>query len=470
MNGREAKTCIIAVCLTACYFVFGTAGLGVRARTDETNPIVDIRELSEGAHLGPLEYPNGFLYQLGSGMLLRVTGLDHWAMQQISLYIGALALGCIILAGIAVYEQDNQFVPFGWVPFAAALFVFSSALLRLLETSHISYTFTFFSLGILTISRSDQMEKHQSNLLLLIIFISMLSTNAYWALYYGGILVLLILMVDDRGSFSTITLIPFIFVFGIPPHTGQIGDVLGYYLGTGIGAILGVSEPHRGTTAGGRATEQISGWPITEVFGVTISSWYFYMSGVFIVACIAAVGGMFVLHHIRKRETLPTPGRVYLVFGGVTGFILVFLIGMGDASTLKRVILLPGAFGVLWVSVYLQQHMTARSYRLVAVGLCILLLVTTIPASNRLLLDGDGTPYDHFADENQVEKVEWASEYHSNCLAITAQPERHVPSWVGSDDLRNAYAQTGPPQQYLRVYDSGADGELLCNKAPPDSS
>lgn len=227
----------------------------------------------------------------------------------------------------------------------------------------------------------------------------------------------------------------------------------------------GVSDPPRPSLFSPEQTtalERIGDWP--AVPGTGVSTWFVYVFGIFAVAGFSALAGVISLLQLSRRD-IPPVGLQFLLMSSGLGVAAVGLFFAGDYATFKRIIVVPGVLGTLvWVISLASPRLPspfgwleAHRNELLAVTFAVL-LVSSFLAIPRATLDGNGTPYDDYADDAQIEKIGWLTANAGECLSTHQSLDWEVAARAFGERLKpTTYDPTSST-----VYDSGGPRIVTC--------
>lgn len=466
VRSRATKAVGISVCLSISYFMLRAATTANRMQRDEIYVSDDLLRVIETGHLTePAGYGAGNGYPVITGTVLEVLGGDYSALELISPFLGAVAIGLATVIAVALLRQlDSASDPWVAIAFPATMFVFGGFTIRLAESSHKTYTYSLVFLGLLAAFSCYPIAKNDGRWrLLFLVFTSGIALfNYVWALAYGMSIVLVLTLSGlPRDRVAVLG--------GIPP---VVTYILPVYLPTGrinvryIAKLTGqdVAEPDVVGEVG------IAAWPAVTVSGVSFSSWYVFSAGVFVVALIAGIAGLHALWRVRADS--PPIARFYVGVGVWFGLLAGAILAAGDLATFKRVIVIPASIGVLYAlhTLSVTQVLTPRRRRLAMTAVVIVILAGAIVAIPRAVLDGDPAPYDYYADDNEIAKFEWWAEHApaESCLRTHQFIDLSASHLVWGLE-RPGGAQPIPydPRTSI-VYTSGRESFLSCAQPPTE--
>lgn len=473
---REWKVLVISACFYLIYSALLAIQLPIRATTDEMNPLIDIHHLFElGSKQGVFEYMNGSAYQTGMTAILRILGLSPTDTEVLSPIIGAIAMGAISLILWIMYRESAPNRPWwGAIAFLPVLVVIPGFVNRLRETSHKSFTFSLVFIGLLLAFWAVQTRPDWRRYTLVLIVVSAISTfNYIWGLVYGILIASIYIFSGSRHL--TVSVFPPILSFLIPNNLPTVLVEKGYFVGittTLLGSSGGVEGGEEtGSSAGGL----IGGWPLLDLGVFSISSWFIWASGVFFVAALTLGANLHAIASYIKLQSVNALGKLLLVVSIYSGVVTFVLLLAGDIATVKRMIILPGLLGVVYVSAQLAtstaisgspQPFESINFSTALVVLAILLIIFAGVGLPRVMLDGHQKPIDVYATDNEVAQVDWMAEQGPGCLSgigridniLGAKTTGQSLRVVDSLDLRSNV-----------VYSSGENGVVVCETAPPES-
>lgn len=464
-RSRSAKLAVISFCLALSYFTLRAATTGDRVQRDEVIVDTDIIHLLQTGHLPePATYSVGNGYAILSGMVLSIMDLGYPALELLSPALGALAVGVFTLIALGFVRQLRS--PAGpWVAlgFPASLLVFGGFTLRIAETTHKKFTFVLVYLTLLAAFRHFDPSPTDGRWRGLFVGVASAVAlfNHVWAVIYGmaAILAQFPSRITRRRAIIG-GAIPLVVAYVLPVHLPTAGLNVQYARLFVTGILGGEITTIRVMDVGG-----IPGWPPISVAGLSFSSWFVYASGMFAVAAIAGVAGLHALASLRDD---PSPfARFYVVVGAWFAVLVAVMLVANDLATFRRVIVIPGSIGVLYALHALSTtgHLSERRRRLAMTAVVAVLLLGSVLAIPRAVLDGDPAPYDYYAEDNEVAKFEWWLTHApaESCLQTHQFVDLTASQLVwGAEREGRAVAVPYDPSANV-VYASGSEAFLSCS-------
>ena len=479
-TGKQRKLLTIAFSVIFTYLVGAEAILPIRATADERSVIPDIIAINETGFLEAAKYFSGVAYQFQSATILRLGDLSPDALQLLSPGIAALALAVFFSIGLLMYRRETDHFWWAFLLPAASVVVFPGFVSRTWESTHKAYTFVlvFLAVYLLYLGARRGFDKRYTALIgMFLIGVGFL--NYIWGIVYailvGGVG---LLIKGDRwrtlsvaGASGVIAaILPGIsglrryhrayfnavqeqvnkIVPGLlssqtaPPsdeQSTQRGGNSGTQSSTSSSEEQGIDLPELGSGAGSgaetggavsQALGQINKWPAIEVLGLSLSSWYLYSAGIGIVALLTAITGIICLYFLFSGR-LSGIESVTLPVLVLSAVLAATFVAIGDVATFKRVIVLPGVFGVLCFTVLVAENrlpkirIESKHRRLLLGGVLVLLLLFAGLSTNRSTVDGGDAPLDVYINDSEVSQVNWIAE-HSNddgCYFVRQRPVAH---------------------------------------------
>jgi hypothetical protein len=474
-RSNQRKVLGFATALTTAYLVAAEAWLPVRATADERSVVPDVATILDAGGIESAKYFSGVAYQFLAAVVLRVTGLDPSALGLLSPFLGGVVFGCLFAIGLLVYRREVDGPWWGFTPVVLAVLVFPGFVSRTWESSHKGYTFLLAFLAIYLVYRGARRGVDRRGVGLVVGALAGIALfNYVWGVVYAvlvagvalhlgpgrrqvvpgavvtGVVGVLAPAVSPlrryhRAYFDAVKSQVDRIAPGVlsnrsgragtgeegtnatnasDPELGGNGTLDGP---TGDGAS-GVGPSHLGSSGdGGGVTggitqtttqvgEKIDAWPSLELLGLGVSSWYLYSLGIGVVAVLTAATGLACLYALGRRR-LDTVGRLTLAVLAYNGVFAAGFVFIGDVATFKRVVVLPGVFGVLGFVVFLARgefgplRPAPRQRRVVLGVLLVVLLVSATLATNRTLVDGGQKPLDVYVDGAEVAQTDWLAEY-----------------------------------------------------------
>lgn len=502
------------IALIFAYLVWIAAYFPYRVTNDETYVFPDLHTLFEHAHLEQANYFSGIGYQLLTTLLLRTTGVSLTDLQVLNPVVATVVFAILLSVCCVIYQQATIDPPWwGFIPVPLTFFVFGGYINRIRESTHKGYTYALLFVGLYLTHRILREEQHgdgaDRKFYALLVAVSGAITlfNYVWGFLYAALFAALLFQQRSLRLRAVIlaaimnltaVLVPVLTpTLQIHSRFKQLPSVVTGFLSqlspfradgsssevSGGGASTGAAQSQADTTqdnaaqAGALAkpTDRVSQWPSLTTLGTdyTISTWFVYTAGIFGVALLTLLSISDVLRRYCRRRQLQVSERV---MGGVWiyfGVLSVVLLALGNVNTFRRVIVVPGVFGVLYWAVALSDHrrtwpvlqrLVPRRQILLKI-LIVCLVVSSALAANRTLLNGGSAPYDIYADENEVAKFEWIqsnTRTSTDCLRTHQGKDGHLSAKI-LGHRRN------PIQARLlmdTVYSSGSRGQVSCIESP----
>jgi hypothetical protein len=525
---RLGKLLISTIALIFTYLVWIAAYFPYRVTNDETYVFPDLHTLVEQAHLEQANYFSGIGYQLVTTVLLRVTGVSLRDLQLLNPVVATLVFATLISVCYVVYRHAAT-NPYWWgfAPVPLAFFVFGGYVNRIRESTHKGYTQALLFVGLYLTYRILRDERHDdgADLKFYVLLIAVSGTitlfNYVWGFVYAALFAALLFqhrslrrraVVMAAVMNPTALLVPFLhpairihsrfkqlpsvvmgFLTQIDPfRAGESSDASQGGASTGAanetsqgnvstGRAQSQSAAQEGASTAGvlaKPTDRISQWPSLTVPGTeyTISAWFVYTAGIFGVALLTLLSILDVCRRFYRRNQLRASeqlmGGIWVYFGVLS----VVLLALGNVNTFRRVIVVPGVFGVVyWASALsnrgrswpVLQRIAPRRRTLLTI-LLVFLLVSSVLAASRTLLNGGTAPYDIYADENEVEKIEWIDSHtqstalSTSCLRTHQEKDGHLSAKILGH--RRNPVRARPPTN--TVYSSGPQGRISCVQNP----
>lgn len=394
----------ISVSLALSYFMLRMAVTPDRMQRDEIYVGGDLLRVVETGHISePAGYAAGQGYTAIVGVLLGVVGGEYPALEFLSPTVGVVGVAIMTLVAVALLRDlDSRAAPWAAIGVPATLFVFAGFTVRLAESSHKTFTFSLVFLGLLAAFRcyttGGSGDRWRG---LFVAFVATIAAfNYIWAVAYGGAAILAMFLSGlPRQKVLVIGAVPPVVAYGLPLHLPTGGINLQY-----LRSILTRAPGDGGQVVGDVG---ISAWEPITVAGATVSSWYLYTLGVVVVAVIGAAAGVHAL--ARLHDDSPALARFYTGVGVWFACLAGGLLAAGDLATFKRVIVIPGAIGVLYAlhTLSVTPSLTPRRRRIALNVIVLILVVGAVLGVPRGVLDGDPAPYDYYAEESEKAKFEW---------------------------------------------------------------
>ncbi|WP_277552317.1 hypothetical protein [Halobaculum limi] len=347
----------------------------------------------------------------------------------------------------------------------AGILVFPGFVSRLLETSHkaITFTFVFASLYLVIRLRDDR----RFSILFLSLALCIGLTNYVWGIVYGSMLVLFAVGYHRYWIFDHIA------VAVIPVSVAVVAPLYLPSISWNINSTVRITRAIRGlqtaSPKGAGGTGALQGWPIFSIGGISVNIWFVFVIGIMAISIISLFVGFLVLHRLRMPEVSNLDTGMFGMFLWSSA-ILIALLAAGNLATLKRVIIIPSILSLLYLStrisigsLYNGVSFTKRGQSQIFTVLAIILLISVPLASPRLAPHGDISPYNFYADEANVESIEWIAESSSSCLAADEKLDAYV-----SGKMYNVNIPVIEPSvNSTQVYDSGGTNQLTCEQDIP---
>lgn len=467
---RESKVLCIAILSYITYSSFLAYVLPFRATTDEANPMMDVYALfQDGSISGQFAYINGAAYQSGITAILRVTGLEPVDTEFLSPVIGALGLGFIATVLLVMYRESAPRRPWwGGISFLLVLIVIPGFVNRIRETSHKTFTFSLVFLGLLlAFWAGHQRSDRRYHLLAIMSILPLSAFNFVWGAIYGTIIAISYLANESRAPWvlALPALASYVVVFFLP----AVELERGYFIGT-ISILLANGASGSPTESGGSGG-LLAGWPTLVVGDITISWWFIFASGVFFIALLTVIANTHIIASYLFSKSKSPLGLITFVVSVVSGVITIGLFVAGDIATVKRMIILPGVLGTVYVAAHLAPAAAAQGVARSRFGafstssliilLAILLVVGAALGLPRVMLDGHQKPIDVYADDNELAQVSWIVNHESACLKGVGTVD-----WVLGPKLAGEWVSVPGAEDRMRnkVYSSGRDGVVFCER------
>lgn len=411
VGSRTLKAVGISFCLAVSYFMLRTAVTSDRMQRDEIYVAGDLFRVVRTGHLTePAAYAAGQGYQAVVGVLLGVLGGGYPSLELLSPVVGVLAVGLMTLVAVGLVRRlGSPAGPWVAVAFPATLFVFAGFTVRLAESSHKTYTFSLVFVCLLTAFRCCTSSRREGRwrVLFALAVGSIALFNYVWAVAYGGAVVVALFMSDlPRDRILVLAAVPPVVAYGLPIHLPTGGINLQY-----VARLLTGRSGSGGQVVGDVG---IYAWPPISVAGTTVSSWFLYTAGIFLVALIGAAAGLHALANLRTEAS--RFARFYTGVGVWFAVLAGTLLAAGDLPTFKRVLVIPGGVGVVYAlhTASVSDYLSPRRRRIALTILVILLVLGAALAIPRGVLDGDPAPYDYYAEDSEKEKFEWWLDHQSS--------------------------------------------------------
>jgi hypothetical protein len=514
---RIGKLLVSTIAFIFAYLVWIAAYFPYRATNDETYVFPDLHTLVEQAHLEQANYFSGIAYQLITTILLRVTGVSLRDLQLLNPVVATLSFGTLISVCYVIYRHAATNPHWlGFAPVPLAFFVFGGYVNRIRESTHKGYTQALLFVGLYLTYRILRDERYSDGAnpkfyaLLVAVSGTITLFNYVWGFVYAALFAALLFQYRPLRRRAvmmaavmnpTAVLVPLLHpAIQIHSRFEQLPSVVaGFFARVNTfradessnssqdsTSTAGAAQSQTDTaqesasTAGtlARPTGRISQWPSLTVPGTdyTISAWFVYTAGIFGVALLTLLSTLDVCRRFYRRHQLRASeqlmGGIWVYFGVLSIVLLV----LGNVNTFRRVIVVPGVFGVVYWAIVLSnrgrlwptiQRIVPRRRTLLTM-LLIFLLVSSVLAASRTLLNGGTAPYDIYADENEVEKFEWIDSHtqstalNTSCLRTHQEKDGHLSAKI-LGHRRNPIQARSPTDT---VYSSGPQGQISCVENP----
>lgn len=404
------------------YFSLVMARTPMRAGTDEMLPAVDIYTILSKGVIRDTAYVNGTNFQYGASILISITGLTYERVARYAPFLGALTFLIITLCLYAIYIHETSYPTPRFIAAPLSLLVFGGFVLRLTGFTHKLFTFVMILVGLLLAHRllTPGKDRRDAVLLSLIIF-SLCLLNYMWGVIYGLAILASLAVARDTAHLRILPL-PILGSYLAAIHLPTVEIPLQYYVNANIGPLLYLLRyqklPSATSGRGMGATSQIAGWPSLTVFNHTISVWFIWASGIFLVAAVSIIALAIALRRywIGRSDAIE---HQLLGFVAVMGFVMIALISSGDIPTIKRIVVFPAMIALLYITIHFDEAGTVLSVNRQSILsiLVVLLLIGSVLAVPRVTVNGGEKPVDPYAEQSDIAKVFWAENHFSHCLA-----------------------------------------------------
>lgn len=467
-RNRVFKITVSVSFLILTYFVTLATILPHRAFNDEALFAGDIHTLLVEGHFSTsVSYYNGSAYQIISASILKITGLGYQDLEYMSPIIGAILTSIIIVSIYKIYISVSS-DPLWWVflIFLPTLMVYPGYVKRVRQSTHKIFTFTllFLILMLVTYVVISRHSDRRYNVLISIFLFGIVILNYVWALVYTALTIALLLLNKDNRRLRTIAFFGSIFMIvyvcvGYLPTIYSPGDFFREFTATILFGGGGTSA----TAA--QSTSLISRWPAITILGYKFSAWYIYILGIVFTGALTALANINIaLTYLRKRRVPVFYWVVFIICGTFAGMGVLF-IAAADIATLKRIIVVPGAFGMLYWAVYFSNEppeVLQKNKKIIISIILMILIVSTALSLPRVMLDGNNKPLDYYVEDSQIQKMEWYHTYQSmdeGCLKPTDKLDSQTLVKLYGDYI-NPDLPNGPTN---KVYSSSSSQNLICD-------
>lgn len=520
---RSITLLLITVNIIFIYLMGIAVQFPYRTTNDETYIFPDLHALLTEGHLEQANYFSGIGYQLITTMLVRVTGIDLINLQLLNPILATFAFGVLILVCYFVYRQAAiRPIWWGFAAVPVSFFVFGGYVNRIQESTHKGYTQLLLFVGIYLAYRIFRSHRRQTGTdyrmyaLLLIVSGAITVLNYVWGFVYAVLFSALLLQHRfprlRSAAVSTAMYLIAILTPSVHP-TVRIHDrfktVSDLVFGIGRQDISlnhaspgGASreeasddttssnatrEGSSNTTSQGTTqddasqasafvepSDRVSEWPTVSVPGTdySITTWFVYTLGIFAVALLTFLSAVHLAMRYYYRRTLSDTDWLLLTIWTYFGVFGAVLILIEDINTFRRIIVVPGVFGVLYWTITLADRGRPTPFldrfsvqRETLLKLLIsFLLITSVLAANRTLLDGGSSPYDIYADKHEVEKFQWIDshtqeiEREMSCIRTHQRIDDHLSAKILGSRLRPEPIRPSAS----KIYSSGDRGRVSC--------
>jgi hypothetical protein len=475
-TGKQPKLLIIAVSVMLTYLVGAEALLPIRATADERSVIPDIIAINETGFLGAAKYFSGVAYQFQSATILQLGGLPADALQLLSPGIAALAFTVFFSIGLLIYRRETDHFWWAFLLPAVSVVVFPGFVSRTWESTHKAYTFVlvFLAVYLLYLGTRRGFDKRYTALVG-IFLISVGFLNYIWGIVYailvGGVG---LLIKGDRWRTLSVAAASGVIAAILPGISGlrryhrayfnavqeQVNKIVPGLLSsqsaspsdeqsiqngsngktqssTSSTERQGIDLPELGSgveadSTVSQALGQINNWPAIELLGLSLSSWYLYSAGIGVVALVTAITGIICLYSLFSGRLDGIESVTFPVLA-LSAILAATFVAIGDVATFKRVIVLPGVFGVLCFTVLVAENrlpkirIKSEHRRLLIGSLLVLLLLFAGLSTNRSTVDGGDAPLDVYVNDSEVSQIDWIAEHGNDdsCYFVRQRPVAH---------------------------------------------
>jgi hypothetical protein len=420
-NSQVVRGVLTIYFLIFSYAIYWEAKLPYRVTTDERLVFGDIHyTYTNGVLPSAAEYPNGVGFTVIETVVLRVVGGSIWDTVIIDRFISIHTIMLFLAVFLALYRSE---VPANKVSYydvlvlgilASSFFIFAGFINRLFESTHISYTYALFALAIWSSFRINTGTKDSVRILLPFILFAIGFYNFIWAMVFSGILVPAVLLSEKSSKLiisSTLSIIsPLLF----PIYFDNVTFPIYYIAERSLNAEFS-------TQTITEASSQTTDWPSVSMSYVgEFNVWILYVSGIAFVALLTMFANIHILYNLMSKKKISQISYylLFLCFGfGALAGIFIFT---EDLATLKRVLAIPGLFGVLYWVVHIMKLNNKNVIRYCLALLLLSSLLFSGLASNRSMLNGEPKPYDNYVSESEIDSLNWMHNYsnleESECL------------------------------------------------------
>jgi hypothetical protein len=292
--------------------------------------------------------------------------------------------------------------------------------------------------------------------------------NYIWGVVHS-VWVLVLYPSKNRWKNLIIIGIPVLISYALAFNSDIVDFTPQFFVALIVGLVKGKLTGGTTTDTVAGATGNIGSWGTISVGPLSVSIWQLSVLGIFVVAIITMFANIDAARQYINRRNIGDRSFIMhevVLFSSIWyGSLLLFLLVGGNLPTIKRMIVLPGLIGVLyWVCLNSSGRKTGRAILI----LSLVLLVLTVPfAYERVSLNGGDKPYDIYASQNEVEKIEWVTEMDSSCLSVVRHLEgQHINKNVVAkvSGVPNIPVLYDYPADGNKVYHSGQKGEVICMK------
>ena len=472
---RIRKILVITVLVIISSFLLREGLLPLRVFIDESNPASSIYHIQSAGHLAePSNYRPGYGFPILGYILMLFTGLEYLSFEWVSPLLAAIPI--IVLVILFTIAQNSIAGDNWWsVPaLGASILIFASFVTRLTETTHKSYTFTlvFISLYIAhrTVSGTSDVRM---NAVYIVICGAISSFNYIWGAIYGGIIGMVFitnLMLENENSnvqsFLT-AIVPVMIPYTISNYLPTSKLHILYFQSVFLSAVSKLSGQSYGSANVRGASTGISVWPTIQIGHANVNMWYIYTFGIFMVAILSMLSSIYCILLLLNSSKSPKFSQTYLPVAVGTGLLAIFLLISGDIATFKRVITIPGIFGVvLYYNLLGTPSSLIPSIRhnreILARITMIILILGAVAATPRTIHDGSVSPYDLYYNESETKSLTWLDNHRetSGYLQVDQHRDMRAATKLGIAGIDH-YRTERPSDN--RVYDSGGGKLFISN-------
>ncbi|MFB9808950.1 hypothetical protein ACFFQF_29310 [Haladaptatus pallidirubidus] len=468
---RESKILLVILAFVFTFSALISIILPYRATTDEARFLIDLHTLlNTGSLTDRFRYFNGSAHQLLITQLVILTGITPMETEFLSPIIGSIALSTILLIFFFIYREAVPNRPWwGFLTFSPAPFIFAGFINRLRETSHKAFTFTLIFLCLLIgfyqfIDRTDPRLKALALTNLMVISLY----NYIWAVVYGVVIGVVFMVGSNRRRIISFLPVGFLTAYVVADNLPTVWVHKQYFKSilVGIFAIVlgfGVPTPSGGSKAGGGL---LAGWPQITIGSISVSLWFVCVIGIGFIFTLTGLGCFHAIAYRLSHQDWDPIGQMLVVVNIVTGISAVFVLAAGDIATFKRLIVIPGLFGVLYTVVYFSQHgyrkhLTEHRCKILLSSIFVVLLISSVLALPRVLTDGSISPVDTYVEQDEISKIEWLSSYSEGCVKTHSRIDNFL-----MPRIAGVYPEISPINRHRsQVYSAGEGAVLTCG--PP---